>query len=927
MMVFTLAFSSTEVLADGPSGNDGAEKVDIDLVRYDWVKQSDSDLYVYECVSEQFQVTRGATLDDTLDNVKATLPNVSDVSEDMQFAHDWSVCSFDENDADCLYVAAYALYTDGTREPSTDVIGREVNVEYLTRNTAGTYTEDPITGEHIPDNNTFFESSSHVMIPGKDVTDKEVETKLNSKYVNAVDQPVAGWTITGYDDYKEHGTPSSAKAKYNKKSVNVWGEYASASNYWSQEYIYKGVWVDEITEKNVAAELNKLGLQHDPNAEFQGWTLTKNEDYNSDADALYNAKANYKKQKIDLSATYIIKNEDGTYSNGYYNNNMQGGIYVTDTSDKAIAAELDKLNLNHGLECKGWEITSSGSSYHAKAKYDKYPSGLTYVYLDKNNNTVIKKSTKLYPADKKIKEIVNEETSDKRTDTKFGVLEQFPDAVAGDMWSATLVGSYDGYRSELLMQYPILAVSKGYNYSQGKEVKIIASNSATSSYQSLNTSWMYVPDDVDTTDEMVAFLQKKGLMGTLEQYQALVPDVKGFEYLRMSNMGGIMVTYANGSPSIEYNLSPSVDPSANHTLSDPKYKWSEDHKTCQVTYTCDGKNCGAGKPHTITYNCKVDSHVTKKATCTAKGSVTYTATSTAPGKSKDTNSVTVAIDPIKHTYGKPVFTWSADGKTCKATYTCTGCKKKVTSKCKVTSKVKTKATCTKKGVTTYTATSGKYSSPKNVADIPMIAHTLVTKTTPATAKADGKIDKVCSVCNKKIKTTKINKITSMKVSNATYNKGQEVKPQVTVLDSKGSTINPKYYTVTYANNKEVGTGSVTVNFKGLYSGKLTKTFAINPKATAVAKASSPKKGQLAVNWKALPVGQTNGYQIQVSANANFKNAKTVSVGQNSKAVNAKTITGLKKGNYYIRIRTVKTDADGKTHYSSWAKYKNAVAVK
>ena len=1149
MMVFTLAFSSTEVLADSPNGEE-ADMVSFGVSLNHWEKSENGDFYELKGDYETYDVERGATLEETYNNLKKKLPDAQDLSDSMKFVS-WDVSDDEaygeqDNDSDFLWINAYALYSDGTNEPSFDQMGTKITVDCYRR---GYYSSEQ--------NGAFYRSNYTIMILSNSLTNEQIISKLNnSSYATIVGEPVSEWTITNNGGYY-------AKANYSKKAVNVSANYNADSNYPAPSYGRIGVWVDEVTDEKVKTEVNKI-VKHNPNLNFTGWTITRDDDnYGSGVDAGYSFTANYSNQAVDVTIEYcdnygqhfdlktfylndtsdasiiaeinklgiqhdpkcgfknwtITKDEGGHYKAtanyeeqrleldaAYFGDTTAGvsynlqTVYVKDTSDASIIAELNKLgikhdpkcgfknwaidrygniimatatytntpvfvnynyvtsdgngnyftaygstrlynsnptkesvvaslnkmSIKHALTCKGWDVLDEQLNnptlgrghdlkyynYTVKAKYDKYPAGLTLTYLNKNGELVNKRCGGLYASNTKLKDVIAAETSDKRSDTVFTLVsfnnysldqeipsgygpysgKKFNDMTVSElsMSSFDIRGTYkDG--SIKTVYYPTLNVDRGHNYAENRDVKVFSSA----------FKYMLVPNEVDTQEEMIAFLQKAGYMGTLKQYQALVPDVVGFGYADGGSSIGVMIRYANGSPSINY--SPAVDPSANHTLSNPKYTWSEDHKTCKVTYTCNGKNCGAGKSHTFTYNCKVTSKVTKKATCTAKGSVTYTATSTAPGKSKDTNSVTVAIDPIKHTYGKPVFTWSADGKTCKATYTCTGCKKKVTSKCKVTSKVKTKATCTKKGVTTYTATSGKYSStnnvadipinakahsygapvfkwsadgktctatytcktcnkkvtskckvtskvktkatcskkgvttytatsgkyssPKNVADIPMIAHTLVTKTTPATAKVDGKIDKVCSVCNKTIKTTKINKITSMKVSNATYNKGQEVKPQVTVLDSKGSTINPKYYTVTYANNKEVGTGSVTVNFKGLYSGKLTKTFAINPKATAVAKASSPKKGQVAVNWKALPVSEIDGYQIQVSANANFKNAKTVSVVQKSKAVNAKTITGLKKGNYYIRIRTVKTDADGKTHYSSWAKYKNAVAVK
>ena len=81
-----------------------------------------------------------------------------------------------------------------------------------------------------------------------------------------------------------------------------------------------------------------------------------------------------------------------------------------------------------------------------------------------------------------------------------------------------------------------------------------------------------------------------------------------------------------------------------------------------------------------------------------------------------------------HDYGTPSYTWSADGKTCTAEKACTtgGCTEKVTENGVITSAVKTPATCTTKGITTYTATfnggNGFTTQTKDVVDIPATGH-------------------------------------------------------------------------------------------------------------------------------------------------------------------------------------------------------------
>lgn len=68
------------------------------------------------------------------------------------------------------------------------------------------------------------------------------------------------------------------------------------------------------------------------------------------------------------------------------------------------------------------------------------------------------------------------------------------------------------------------------------------------------------------------------------------------------------------------------------------------------------------------------------------------------------------------------------------------------------------------------------------------------------------------------------------VKDAEYT-GKEVTPEIVVKDSKGNTVDKEEYTVTYQNNIQLGTGSVTVKMSGEnYVGEFTKKFQIVEKA-------------------------------------------------------------------------------------------------
>ena len=109
------------------------------------------------------------------------------------------------------------------------------------------------------------------------------------------------------------------------------------------------------------------------------------------------------------------------------------------------------------------------------------------------------------------------------------------------------------------------------------------------------------------------------------------------------------------------------------------------------------------------------------------------------------------------------------------------------------------------------------------------SHSYKTSTTPATLKANGKITKKCSVCGA-TSTTTIYKPKTFKLSKTSYTYDKKAKkPKVTIKDSKGKTISSSYYTVSYSNNKKVGTAKVKIKFKKNYKGTKTLKFKIKAK--------------------------------------------------------------------------------------------------
>lgn len=101
-----------------------------------------------------------------------------------------------------------------------------------------------------------------------------------------------------------------------------------------------------------------------------------------------------------------------------------------------------------------------------------------------------------------------------------------------------------------------------------------------------------------------------------------------------------------------------------------------------------------------------------------------------------------------------------------------------------------------------------------------------------------------------------------------------------------------------------GTAKITVTSAGgknYINASKTVTVKVNPSKTVLSKVTSPKAGQLKIEWKKNTTG--DGYQIQYATASSFKGAKTLNVSK--EATVSQLVTGLKRGTkYYVRVRTV-----------------------
>ena len=176
--------------------------------------------------------------------------------------------------------------------------------------------------------------------------------------------------------------------------------------------------------------------------------------------------------------------------------------------------------------------------------------------------------------------------------------------------------------------------------------------------------------------------------------------------------------------------------------------------------------------------------------------------------------------------------------------------------------------------------------------------------------------------------TDISKAAVTGISTKNYT-GKDITPSLTVNIGSQTLTEGTDYTLSYKDNKAIGTATVTITGEGVYTGSVSKTFTIGPKNTSISSLGKGKKS-FKVKWKkmtakmALSGGKTaaiTGYQIQYSTSSTFASGnKTVTV-KGLKKTNRK-IKGLKaKTRYYVRIRTY-IKVGGKTYCITWSAPKN-----
>ena len=196
-----------------------------------------------------------------------------------------------------------------------------------------------------------------------------------------------------------------------------------------------------------------------------------------------------------------------------------------------------------------------------------------------------------------------------------------------------------------------------------------------------------------------------------------------------------------------------------------------------------------------------------------------------------------------------------------------------------------------------------------------------TKVGTATVKITGKGNYTGSVSKTYSIKNDFKKATISGISNKSYT-GKNITQSITVKYNGKTLKKGTDYTVSYSNNKSIGTATVKIAGKGSYTGTITKTFKINPAKQEIQKLTAKSKAFF-VDW--AQKGSATGYEIQYATNSKFTSAKKVTITNNK--TDTKTISKLSgKKKYYVRVRSY-TTVKGTKYYGAWSASKSVTTKK
>ncbi len=152
------------------------------------------------------------------------------------------------------------------------------------------------------------------------------------------------------------------------------------------------------------------------------------------------------------------------------------------------------------------------------------------------------------------------------------------------------------------------------------------------------------------------------------------------------------------------------------------------------------------------------------------------------------------------------------------------------------------------------------------------------------------------------------------IESQTYNGKKKTLSSLKVKTSKTTLKKGTDYTVSYENNKSIGTATVTI--KGIgdnCKGTISKTFKIVPKSVKNLKASKKTDSSMKISWD--EISYISKYQIYRSTSPDGDFSKIYTAKKDKTSY---TDTDLKEGKYYYyKIRAYKT-VDGVKYYGRWS---------
>ena len=228
----------------------------------------------------------------------------------------------------------------------------------------------------------------------------------------------------------------------------------------------------------------------------------------------------------------------------------------------------------------------------------------------------------------------------------------------------------------------------------------------------------------------------------------------------------------------------------------------------------------------------------------------------------------------------------------------------------------------------YCTTCGNVAEKQEITKLPHTSSDWIIDKEAAPGIA-GSMHTECTVCHERLETATIPALARIDISEADATlstsiyeyDGGYMKPGVVVKLNDTLLVAGKDYTVSYINNKKVGTATVIVNGIVQYTGSISKTFTINPAKQNIQKIET-RYGGFFVDW--AQKGSATGYEIQYATNYGFTNAETKRLTANKP--DTVTISGLYRGrNYFVRVRSY-TIVRGSTYYGEWSPIKNVVTA-